>query len=178
MQSELATLKANNTYFLTPLPPGKQTIGCRWVYKIKRKSNDSLEHYKARLVAKGYTQLEGIDYHNTFSPTAKMVTIRCLLALATAQNWSLHQLDVHNAFLHGDLSEEICMSLPPIFQRQEENLVYRLNKSLYGLTQASRQWFSKFSTAIQGVGFIQSKADYSLFTCKKGKIIYCLIDLC
>ena len=109
MQSELAALKANNTWFLTPLPPGKQAIGCRWVYKIKCKSD--LECYKARLVAKGYTQLEGIDYHDTFSPTAKMVTICCLLALTAAQNWSLHQLDVHNAFLHGDLSEEIYMSL-------------------------------------------------------------------
>nr|KYP76552.1 Retrovirus-related Pol polyprotein from transposon TNT 1-94 [Cajanus cajan] len=81
MQSELAAFEANNTWFLTPLPPGKQAIGCRWVYKIKRNSDCSLERYKARLVAKGYTQVEAIDYHDTFSPTAKMVTIRCLLAL-------------------------------------------------------------------------------------------------
>lgn len=175
MQSELAALEANRTWSLTPLPPGKQAIGCRWVYKIKRKSDGSLERYKARLVAKGYTQLEGVDYQDTFSPTAKMVTIRCLLALAAAQNWALHQLDVHNAFLHGDLSEEIYMSLPPGSQRQGENLVCRLNKSIYGLKQASRQWFAKFTTAIQDAGFVQSKADYSLFTSKKGKSFTALL---
>nr|KYP43700.1 Retrovirus-related Pol polyprotein from transposon TNT 1-94 [Cajanus cajan] len=139
MQFELAALEANNTCFLTPLLPGKQAIGCRWVYKIKRNSDGSLERYKAWLVAKGYTQVEGIDYHDTFSPTSKMVTIRCLLALVAAQNWPLHQLDVNNVFLHGDLSKEIYMSLPPGFQRQGENLVCRLNKSLYGLKQASHQ---------------------------------------
>ena len=104
-----------------------------------------------------------------------MATIRCLLALEATQNWSLHQLDVHNVFLHRDLSEEIYMSLPPGFQRQRENLVCRLNKSLYGLKQASRQWFAKFSIAIQGARFIQSKADYSLFTCKKGKSFTALL---
>jgi len=98
-----------------------------------------------------------------------MVTVHCLLALAAAQHWSLHQLNVHNAFLHGDLSEEIYMSLPLGFQRQGENLVCCLNKSLYGLKQASRQWFTKFSTAIQAASFIQSKTNYSLFTCTKGK---------
>lgn len=157
MHAELAALEANNTWTLTSLPSGKQPIGCRWVYKIKRKSDGSLERYKARLVAKGYTQLEGVDYHDTFSPTAKMVTVRCLLTLAAAENWSLHQLDVHNAFLHGDLHEEIYMSLPPGLPRQGENLVCRLNKSLYGLKQASWQWFAKFSTAVQSVGFVQSK---------------------
>ncbi|RVW14961.1 Retrovirus-related Pol polyprotein from transposon TNT 1-94 [Vitis vinifera] len=169
MQSELAALEANHTWSLTSLPPGKKPIGCRWVYKIKRHSDGTIERFKARLVAKGYTQLEGIDYHDTFSPTAKMITIRCLLALAAAQNWSLHQLDVNNAFLHGDLHEEIYMSPPPGLRRQGENLVCHLHKSLYGLKQASRQWFAKFSTAIQAADFVQSKADYSLFTSRKGK---------
>ncbi|BBG94207.1 Ankyrin repeat family protein [Prunus dulcis] len=111
----------------------------------------------------GYTQTEGIDYHDTFSPTAKMITIHCLLAIAAAQNWSLSQLDFNNAFLHGDLYEEIYVSPPPGLQRQGENLVCRLNKSLYGLKQASRQWFAKFTRAVLAAWFIQSKKG-TLFT--------------
>ncbi|KAL5731693.1 hypothetical protein ACHQM5_004397 [Ranunculus cassubicifolius] len=169
MQSELQALKANGTWSLTPLPPGKTLIGCRWVYKIKHRSDGSIERRKARLVAKGFTQLEGVDYQDTFSPTAKIITVRSLLALAAAQGWSLHQMDVNNAFLHGDLNEEIYMSPPPGLQRQgEEKLVCHLHKSLYGLKQASRQWFSKFSEAIISAGYVQSRADYSLFTRKQG----------
>ncbi|BBG92512.1 RmlC-like cupins superfamily protein, partial [Prunus dulcis] len=152
MRSELQALESNHTWTLTPLPPGKHPIGCRWVYKIKHHSDGSIERYKARLVAKGYTQTEGVDFHDTFSPTAKMVTVRSLLALAAASSWPLHQLD-----------------------RQGENLVCRLHKSLYGLKQASRQWFAKFSEAIQAAGFTQSKADYSLFTCKRGKSFIALL---
>ncbi|CAL8999400.1 unnamed protein product [Prunus brigantina] len=86
MDSELQALESNHTWTITTLPPGKEPIGCKWVYKIKHHSDGSIERYKARLVAKGYTQTEGIDYHDTFSPTAKMVTVRCILALAAAQN--------------------------------------------------------------------------------------------
>ncbi|KAL6322595.1 hypothetical protein AAG906_009909 [Vitis piasezkii] len=144
MQSELAALEANHTWSLTSLPPGKKPIGCRWVYKIKRHSDGTIERFKARLVAKGYTQLEA-----------------CL-------NWSLHQLDVNNAFLHGDLHEEIYMSPPPGLRRQGENLVCHLHKSLYGLKQASDNGLPS-SLTIQAAGFVKSKADYSLFTCRKGK---------
>jgi hypothetical protein len=97
------------------------------------------------------------------------------VALAAAQNWSLHQLDVHNDFLHGDLHEEIYMCPPPSLQRQGESLVCRLNKSLYGLKQASRQWFAKFSATIQAAGYVQSKTNYSLFTCCNGKSFTALL---
>ena len=113
MQDELQALAANNTWQLTPLPPGKKTIGCKWVYKIKYHSDGTVERHKARVVAKGFTQLEGLDFLDTFAPVAKLTTLRLLLAIATTKNWILKQLDVNNAFLHGDLHEEIYMTPPP-----------------------------------------------------------------
>ncbi|KAI5345484.1 hypothetical protein L3X38_013361 [Prunus dulcis] len=138
MDSELAALATNHTWTLTPLSSCKFPIDCKWVYKIKHCADVSIERYKARLVAKGFTQTERLDYHETFSPTAKMITVHCLLAVAASQHWFIHQLDVHNAFLHGDLHEEIYMSPLLGLQRQGENLLCRLHKSLYGLKQASR----------------------------------------
>ena len=135
-----------------------------------------MERLKARLVAKGFTQLEGIDYQDTFSLTAKIVSVRCLLALAAARGWTLHQLDVHNAFFHGDLSEEIYMSPSPGLLRQGvEQLVCHLHKSVYGLKQASHQWFAKFSKAICSAGFKQSQADHSLFTRQRDKSFTALL---
>ncbi|KAL5738890.1 hypothetical protein ACOSQ2_028070 [Xanthoceras sorbifolium] len=110
-------------------------------------------------------QREGIDYTETFAPIAKLTTFRCLLAIASIRSWSLHQMDVQNAFLHGDLTKEVYMTLPPGFCRQgEQHLVCRLHKSLYGLKQASRSWFHKFLSAIQKFGCRQSRANHSLFT--------------
>jgi hypothetical protein len=105
MTAEILALEANNTWIVCDLTPTKHPIGCKWVYKIKHKADGSIEKYKAWLVTKGSTQCEGLDYHETFSPVVKMTTVRCLLALAAANNWVLHQLDVNNTFLHGDLYE-------------------------------------------------------------------------
>ena len=120
MAAELHALEQNHTWTLTPLPSGHRPIGCKWVYKIKYNSDGTVERYKAQLVAKGFTQREGIDYKETFSPMAKLTTVRCLLAIAAVRHWSLHQMDVQNAFLHGDFLEEVYMQLPPSFHRQEE----------------------------------------------------------
>lgn len=139
MAKDIAALEANHTWQVVLLPSGKQPIGCRWVYKIKYKADGSIERFKARLVAKGYIQQYGIDYEDTFSPVTKIVTVRCLLAIAAAKNWHLHQMDVRNAFLQGDLHEEIYMTIPQGFARQHGNFACKLLKPLYGLKQASRQ---------------------------------------
>ena len=134
MDHEIAALEANNSWTLTSLPPDKKPIGCKWVYRIKYKSDGSIKRYKARLVAKGFTQKEGLDYIGTFNLVAKMVLVRCLLAVVAVKGWFLNQIDVNNAFLHGDLSEEVYLALPLGFHSKGE-LVCRLNKSLYALNK-------------------------------------------
>ena len=172
MQNELHALEANHTWSIVSLPPGKHTVGCKWVYKVKHNSDGSIERYKARLVAKGYTQQEGIDFTDTYAPVAKLVTVKLLLALASIKGWILHQLDVNNAFLHGELNEEVFMTIPPGYSPKEEimpsNPACKLHKSIYGLKQASRQWYAKFSSALLEEGFRQSATDHSLIVRNSG----------
>ncbi|XP_074300473.1 uncharacterized protein LOC141631744 [Silene latifolia] len=171
MEEEIDALKANKTWSVVDLPPNKSAIGCMWVYKIKRKSDGSIERYKARLVVFGNHQVEGIDFVETFAPTVKMVTVRTFLALAAINNWELHQMDVQNAFLHGDLSEEVYMRLPPGFSHGLQGKVCRLQKSLYGLRQSPRCWYAKLATALCSYGFSHSSSDHSLFIYRKDSIV-------
>ena len=115
-------------------------------------------------MAKGYAQTYGVDYFDTFSLVAKMTYVRLFISLPTTHNWDLHQLDIKNAFLHGDLHEEVYMKQPPRFVAQGEiGKVCRLRKSLYGLKQSPHAWFGKFSQAVEKFGLQKSKFDYSVF---------------
>ena len=169
MSREIRALEDNETWVMEPLLPGKKAMGSQWIYKIKYKSDGSIERLKARLVIYGNLQEEGIDYNETFAHVAKMVTVRIFLAIATIKNWEFHQMDVHNAFLHGDLSEEVYMKVLPGFKNTNSNMICRLKKSLYGLKQDPRCWFAKLSTALKNYGFVQSYSDYSLFGLSMGQ---------
>nr|XP_009784678.1 PREDICTED: uncharacterized protein LOC104233069 [Nicotiana sylvestris] len=144
---------------------GKSTVGCRWIYAVKVGPNSQVDRLKARLVAKGYTQIFWLDYSDTFSPVAKVASICLFLPMAVVRHWPLYQLDIKNAFLHGDLDEEVYMKQPPNFVAQGEfsGCVCRLCRSLYGLKQSPRAWFGKFSTIIQEFGVTRSEADHSVF---------------
>lgn len=178
MSAEFNALSRHGTWDLIP-PPQANIIGCHWVFVIKRKVDGSVDKYKARLVAKGFNQRPGIDYHETFSPVVISVTIRTILALALFHNWPLRQLDISNAFLHGTLSEPVYISHPSGFVDSESpTFVCRLRKSLYGLRQAPRAWYSALSTSLLSFRFTQSAADSSLFILHKDDIhLFILVNV-
>ena len=168
MTSEMCSLEEAGTWSVCQLPPDKHPVGCKWIHTYKYNPDGTIERSKSRVVAKGYTQLEGLDYLDTFSPVAKIGTLRLLLSVAAAKNWTISQLDVSNAFLNGDLDEEIYMRLPEGYEvitgkKVALNSVCKLHKSIYGLKQASRQWNLKLSQVILGDGFSQTHSDHSLF---------------
>jgi len=171
MDSEYSALMNNKTWHLVPPQKGRNVIGCKWVYKIKRKKDGSLDRYKARLVAKGFKQRYGIDYEDTFSPVIKHSTIRIILSLAIFRGWSLRQLDVQNAFLHGYLDEDVYMQQPPGYEDPAKpNYVCKLDRALYGLKQAPRAWHARLSNKLISLGFKVSKADTSLFFLNKDNL--------
>ncbi|WVZ77133.1 hypothetical protein U9M48_025033 [Paspalum notatum var. saurae] len=177
MDLEYDALIRNKTWHLVPPQKGRNVIDCKWVYKIKRNPDGSLDRYKARLVAKGFKQRFGIDYEDTFSPVVKAATIRIVLSIAVSRGWNLRQLDVQNAFLHGILEEEVYMKQPPGYEdKSMQNYVCKLDKALYGLKQAPRAWYARLSAKLHELGFNSSKADTSLFFFNKnGVTVFMLI---
>ena len=161
MKEELDALSKNHTWDLVTLFLGKSVVGCKWIYKIKTRFDGSIERYKACLVAKGFTQEYGIDYEETFAPVARISSIRALLAITVASKWDLFLMDVKNAFLNGDLSEEVHMQPPPGLS-VESNKVCHLRRALYGLKQAPQAWFAKFSSTISRLGYMVSHYDSAL----------------
>ncbi|KAM3964295.1 uncharacterized protein ACR2FA_001787 [Aphomia sociella] len=175
MDSEIHSLKENKTWILVDLPKGRKAIPCKWVYKVKLNVDGSVEKYKARLVIKGYTQKKGVDYDQTFSPVARMATIRSVLAVAANEQMPMMQFDVSTAFLYGNLNEEIYMRQPEGYE-DESGRVCLLQKSLYGLKQAPRCWNKHILDYFKEIGLKVADADPCLFTknTSSGKLIVTL----
>uniref|UniRef100_A0A6N2L229 Retrovirus-related Pol polyprotein from transposon TNT 1-94 n=1 Tax=Salix viminalis TaxID=40686 RepID=A0A6N2L229_SALVM len=163
-EEEISSMNVNKVWDLVELPDGFKTVGCKWIFTTKQDSKGNLERYKARLVAKGFTQKDGIDYTETFSPVSKKDSLRIVLALVAHYDLELHQMDVKTAFLNGELEEEIYMDQPEGFVATgTENLVCRLRKSIYRLKQASRQWYIKFNDTILSYGFVEIIVDRCIY---------------
>ena len=161
MEEEMHALRQNDTFQLTTIPKDRNVVGGRWVYVIKTGPSGE-EKCKARFVAKGYSQIPNIDYHETFSPTAKMTSIRILMQLAVQYNFTVHQVDVKTGYLNAPIDRELYVDQPEGFTvtgRDGEHLVYKLKKSLYGLKQSGRNWNGVLHSYLVSQGFVQSQAD-------------------
>jgi hypothetical protein len=177
MNLEFDALLKNHTWQLVPPHPSQNLIGCKWVFRTKRNADGSVERHKARLVAKGFHQQAGVDYDETYSPVVKPTTVRTVLSIAISSGWSIRQIDIQNAFLHGTLSEQVFMTQPPGYHHPSyPHHVCKLQKALYGLKQAPRTWFSRLSTRLIALGFHGSRSDSSLFIFKDSDVtMYVLI---
>ncbi|GKB87384.1 putative RNA-directed DNA polymerase [Tanacetum coccineum] len=159
-----------------PIIHGAKPVGCKWVYKTKLDPNGNVERYKAHLVAKGYTQKEGVDYKETFSPVSRKDSLRIVMVLVAHFDLELHQVDVKTAFLNGDLHEDVYMAQPQGFKSKgQEHLVCKLKKSIYGLKEASRQWYLKFDEVMKKHNFIKNQVDKYVYLKMSGSNFIILV---
>jgi len=175
MNEEYRSLLANDTWDLVPFPKGRKLVRCKWVYRTKFGPDGKVAKHKACLVAMGFSQVEGIDYTETFSPAAKMNSIRLVISLVASFKWEVHQMDAKSSFLHGDLHEEIYLEQPRGFIQTDSSLVCRLKKSLYGLKQAPQAWYAKMDSFLLDTGFSRSHFDNTVYTKKVGKYLIILV---
>ncbi|KAK3160978.1 hypothetical protein QOZ80_1BG0069800 [Eleusine coracana subsp. coracana] len=172
VHSEMDSILSNGTWKVVDRPYGCKPVGCKWVFKKNLKPDGTIDKYKARLMAKGYTQKEGEDFFDTYSPVARLTTIRVLVALAASHGLIVHQMDVKTAFLNGELDEEICMDQPDGFViKGQEDKVCKLLKSLYGLKQAPKQWHEKFDSTLLSAGFSVNEADKCVYYRHDGAVL-------
>jgi hypothetical protein len=162
-QDELNAQHGNGTWTLEKLPPGKKAIGSKWVFRVKRNADGTVERYKARIVAKGFNQRPGFDYLEIFAPTMRQATIRLILALAAIDDLHLRSVDISHAFINGDIDAEVYMKQPEGFTELGPEYVCKLNKSIYGLKQAARLWNEKLNFALLDMGFTRIRSDPALY---------------
>lgn len=168
MQAEMDAIERNKTWVLTDLPPGRKTISLKWVYKLKKNTDGEIVKYKTRIIARGFVQKKGIDFEEVFAPVLRLETVRLLLGLAAKGRWEVHHMDVKSAFLNGELLEEVYVSQPDGFVKEnQKHKVYMLLKALYGLRQAPRAWYARLIKCLRSFGF--SKCPYEQGVYKEGR---------
>ena len=171
MEKEMESLRTYDVWDLVELPRDRKAVGSKWVYKLKKNADGSVERYKARLVAQGFTQKFGIDYDETFCPVVRFESVRTVIALAVQNGLKLHQMDVATAFLNGELKEEVYMKQPDGFETEgQEHLVCRLKRSIYGLKQSSRCWNSVLDKRLKKMGFVQTDSDPCIYVASEGEM--------
>lgn len=164
MKDELKSMEQNEVWGVVELLKGCKKVGYKWVFKTKRDSFGNLERYKARLVAKGFTQKNGVDYKETFSPVSKKDSLRIIMALEAHYNLELHQMDVKTTFLNGSLEKEVYKDQPMGFiEKGKEHMMCKPKKSIYRLKQASRQWYLKFNDTAISFGFKEIAVDRCIY---------------
>ncbi|KAK8613675.1 hypothetical protein V6N13_101432 [Hibiscus sabdariffa] len=176
MRSEMDSMSENQVWTLVEQPEGIKPIGCKWVFKKKTNMDGNVQTYKGRLVAKGFRQIHGVDYDETFSLVAMIKSIRILLAVAAFHDYEIWQMDVKTAFLNGKLEEDVYMTQPEGFVTPEDaGKVCKLQRSIYGLKQASRSWNLRFNEAIQEFGFIRNEDEPCVYKKFSGSIVSFLV---
>jgi len=170
MDKEIKSIEDLETWELVPRPKNQKVIGSRWIFKVKRNADGTIERYKARFCAKGYTQKFGIDYNETFAPVVKHTSIRTLLTLAAKEDYEVYQFDVNTAFLYGMIDADIYMEQPDGYvNKKNPDFVCKLKKSLYGTKQAARQWNQRIHDHMIKFGFKQTEADQCVYLRNSGK---------
>jgi hypothetical protein len=164
MMEEYQSIMKNDVWYIVPRPERKSVVTSKWIYKIKHTTDGSIKKHKASFVARGFSQVEGIDYEETFALVARYTFIRMIIALAASMGWKLHQMDVKTTFLNGEIGEEIYIEQPDgLVIHEKESHVCRLKKALYGLKQAPRAWYARIDGHLMSLGFNKSVVDPNLY---------------
>ena len=162
MQEEFKSLQDNETWELVPFPSKRKLVQCKWVYRTKVDDDGSNINYNSYFVAKLFSQFQGVYYTNTFAPVAKMDAIRLVLAIVASKRWEVHHMDVKSEFIHGNIHEEIYIQKLEGL-KDDPSLLFRLNKSLYGLNQAPMAWYAKMDNFLLSLGFEICKFDPNVY---------------
>ena len=158
MVEEYDSIVKNSACEIVPRPVNKSVVGSRWIYKVKKAADGSVEKYKARFVAQEFSQIEGIDYDETFAPIARYSSIRSILSLSAQMGWRIHHMNVKTAFLNGIIEEKVCIEQPEGFEIfNSESHVCRLKRALYGLKQAPRAWYTQIDSYFKQTWFYQER---------------------